>query len=813
MKKAIFLKFVSIAVSITILFAMSSIFSFEENFCDTCVLQSDMKTFGSDATIKNVTAADTMNNGDSSGVFFDSAEKILNLSKFDPRDELTPVKDQGTSNLCWAYSAINASEASILKNKIGTKNSLSLNPQALAYRKYVRNADLLGNNAAYIGKGANEWFSSAGQTEQTSAVLSMWQGPVGGNRYDADVFENSLYRLESANLILSEATGDERITEIKRAIAEYGAVTASCYYDGGTKQYYNDNAVSNGISHAITLIGWDDDIDKNLFEPGKKVNRNGGWLVKNSYNDNGYFWLTYESKIASSTAWTFTYAPKEAYDYNYYYDNSETDFGLSKIKQVANVFEAKNGTVDKSEYIEAVNLGFTGNDVCVKVKVYTNLSGCDESSVESGTLAAEETRIFKYGGYNTVKLNTPVKIAPGSYFSIVTEVSDKKGDASVKTVLSESKKPSFQKTSYGYDYIAYGGRVARVKAYTVLRDAGAGCVIHNYGNLISEVYPTCSETGIAAHYRCSACCKYFDENKNEVDYESLKIAINPNAHDFSVWITEKPANCSEPGIKGHKDCARCNKHFDNNGNVIADLTIAVNGMHDWGDAVYTWISDDECKAERVCLLDLGHIESETVTANARVIIPAACNAKGVTEYTTNAFANSAFTVQSRKAEINYAPHTFGEWIPEVPATADDFGIKAHKDCIVCMKHFDEDGNEINDLKITKIAVYKVTVNGGNGSGYYKKGKQITVTADVPEGKEFCGWRDKNGDIVASDKAYTFIVDGEVELTTVYCDKSGESAPGEQGCNAVASSDSIKSTLICVFVVLLLVFKRRFLKQS
>lgn len=330
--------------------------------------------------------------------FYDSAERIINLSRFDPRDELTPVKDQGDTNLCWAYSAINASEASILKNKIGNKDSLRLNPKALAYRKYVRKADPLGNTANYY-KNADDWTARAGHIEQTTALLSMWQGPIGGDKPAADVWENSLYRFESANLISSGKDGEARIMEIKRAIAEYGAVTASCYYDGGTKQYYNDAGVKNGVSHAITLVGWDDDIDKSLFTPGQ-VTRNGGWLVKNSYSDNGYFWLTYESKIATTTAWTFTYAPKDSYDYNYYYDNNEDSFGLLKLKQFANVYEAKKGTDEKEEYVEAVNVGFVGNDVNVKIKVYTNFSGWGQTSVEKGTLAAEKAQTFKHTDIN-----------------------------------------------------------------------------------------------------------------------------------------------------------------------------------------------------------------------------------------------------------------------------------------------------------------------------------------------------------------------------------------------------------------------------
>lgn len=598
--------------------------------------------------------------------FYDSAEQIINLSRFDPRDELTPVKDQGDTNLCWAYSAINASEASILKNKIGNKDSLRLNPKALAYRKYVRKADPLGNTANYY-KNADDWTARPGHIEQTTALLSMWQGPIGGDKPAADVWENSLYRFESANLISSGKDGEARISEIKRAIAEYGAVTASCYYDGGTKQYYNDAGVKNGVSHAITLVGWDDDIDKSLFTPGQ-VTRNGGWLVKNSYSDNGYFWLTYESKIATTTAWTFTYAPKDSYDYNYYYDNNEDSFGLLKLKQFANVYEAKKGTDGKEEYVEAVNVGFAGNDVNVKIKVYTNLSGWGQTSVEKGTLAAEKAQTFKYGGYNTIKLDNPVKVSVGTYFSIVVEVSNPDGNAYVSVVQSDAKKPSFRKTSDGYDYISNGGCIARIKAYTKLKDAAPEHT-HNYGEPIPRVAPTCSSAGFAAHYRCAECNEYFDENKKPATYDSLIIAKDPYAHNF------------------------------------------------------------------------------------------------------------------------------GAWVEEIAPTVNSVGTKAHKDCLLCNKHFDSADNEIYDLEIAKINAYLITVNGGVGGGLFEEGRQITVTANAPkDGERFSHWEDENGNTAGTDINYTFTVTKETVLTAIYeKSPSGGDSENNSGDNNGNGSDGTTSS--------------------
>ena len=69
--------------------------------------------------------------------------------------------------------------------------------------------------------------------------------------------------------------------------------------------------------------------------------------------------------------------------------------------------------------------------------------------------------------------------------------------------------------------------------------------------------------------------------------------------------------------------------------------------------------------------------------------------------------------------------------------------------------------------------YTITVNGGTGGGTYKKGDEVTVTAEDKEGKEFVGWQDASGNIVSTKKEYTFEVKDGMVLTAVYQDK----APG------------------------------------
>lgn len=467
---------------------------------------------------------------------------------------------------------------------------------------------------------------------------------------------------------------------------------------------------------------------------------------------------------------------------------------------------------------------------------------------------------------------------------------------------------------------------------------------HEYGDLVPKQEPTCTQTGMQAHYKCSVCNKYFDESKTEKTVAELTISINPNAHDFGAWIEEVPATCVVTGTKGHKDCNRCNKYYDESGNEITDLTIPTNDNHDWNDWVsngdgthtrtckrdnghkengtcsggtatctkkavcdfcrttyggfalhnttqyggkdssghwdkcsncdnklnfeahtpdrekadetnpvkctkcgfvitpaghynhtadsewhnsadgkyhyhkcthsgcseildkanhsggtatcenkavcsvcgleygdklghdygevkYTW-TDNVCKAERVCKHDSTHIESETVTATGTTITAATCKEKGKMKYTAT-FTNKAFAAQVKEVDIDFAEHTYGELIPEVPATADKTGTKKHFECSVCGKLFDENKNEVTvaDLVIPKIVTHNVVINGE--SNFYKEGESVTVTAEDKEGKEFVGWQDASGNIVSTQKEYTFVVKDGMVLTAVYQDK----APG------------------------------------
>lgn len=437
-------------------------------------------------------------------------------------------------------------------------------------------------------------------------------------------------------------------------------------------------------------------------------------------------------------------------------DYEETGFGTGNCYvpvyengQITGVtISPENTSVPKGgqRQFTATVIGYGDFDKSVTWNVYYNSSddtkisqdgvltvGIDETSTTIGVEAKSK------GGYLR---EIPVTII--NHTHTTTLVPEKP-----KTCTTDGNKEHYKCNVCG-DLFEDAGAVKSLTEEKVKIPAG-----HEYGDLVPKQEPTCKQTGMQAHYKCSVCNKYFDESKTEKTEAELTIPVNPNAHDFGAWIEEVPATCKDTGVKAHEDCNRCNRHFDESGNEITDLTIPKNDNHDWN----AWVSNGDGTHTRTCKRDSDHKETGTCSGGK-----ATCTSKAVCEVCRTTYGDTA-------------PHTYGDLIPEVPATTEDFGVKEHKDCKVCGRHFDKDGNEITDLRIAKIGTHNVVINGD--SNFYAHGESVTVTAEEKEGKVFQGWQDETGKIVSTEKSYTFTVNGETTLTAVYEDKSsggGEITP-------------------------------------
>ena len=500
-----------------------------------------------------------------------SLEEIVSLPEYDGRDYgiITPVKDQGSTNLCWAYSSIAASEASIVRSGLKPLDEVNLNPTAAAYRVNNRGNDPLGNTSGNYVSG--DFTTFTGNPSKIATIFSGWWGPVSGANATVDPFENSEFRLENA-VHIPENKNDPalRIAEIKKAIAKYGAVTFQ-YNNRNNIYYYNPKNEKSGSSypHACAIVGWNDNIPAENFAPDGAT-MNGGWLIKNSYSSlpSGYpyFYISYDN--TSSSMYAFSYVERKAYDRNYYYDGDIDDFPLRNDKHVANVYRAGREVSGKTEKITAVNVGVEGNGYTLEAEIYTGLSSPFESEnapVAGGKSVAKKTMSFDYGGYVTMRLDEPVSLSAGEWFSVVVRVVE--GNAKIRLGVKNSKTLSYA-GSYG-NYVKFENYVGRIKAFTTFYETETHA--HSLKK-IEKRDATCVADGNIEYYVCESCGKLFSDGEGvkEIDYSETVI---PKGHSFGEWIDEIPPDSERDGVKGHRDCLICGKHFDRENNEITDLTI------------------------------------------------------------------------------------------------------------------------------------------------------------------------------------------------------------------------------------------------
>ena len=116
----------------------------------TCAISISLFFMSSTAADATQTAEDLRNS---------DISKLVKQSKFDSRDYgiVTPVRDQGDTSLCWAYSTASASETSILRSGIDKsvdKSSLSLSPQQIGYARHNRGSDPINNTTGEITRSS-----------------------------------------------------------------------------------------------------------------------------------------------------------------------------------------------------------------------------------------------------------------------------------------------------------------------------------------------------------------------------------------------------------------------------------------------------------------------------------------------------------------------------------------------------------------------------------------------------------------------------------------------------------------------------------
>ena len=148
---------------------------------------------------------------------------------------------------------------------------------------------------------------------------------------------------------------------------------------------------------------------------------------------------------------------------------------------------------------------------------------------------------------------------------------------------------------------------------------------HEFGDWILTKAPNCTETGIQTRY-CS-----HDNTHTETR------TVSALTHDYIAVVTDP--TCTEQGYTTHT-CSRCSDSY------IDGYVGALN--HNYGSPSYTWSADNKtCTAERICLRDGNHKESETVETTCEIVQNKSCETDELTTYTAT-FKNPVFSKQTKE---------------------------------------------------------------------------------------------------------------------------------------------------------------------
>ncbi|MCD7878227.1 MAG: lectin like domain-containing protein [Cloacibacillus porcorum] len=359
-------------------------------------------------------------------------------ASYDLRTSMPPVRNQNPFGNCWTYSAMAATESNLIGKSLVSSSDIDLSEWYLTYFVYNDESPL---KPGFTNSSGNAYYDGGGDDWQAVAMLSRGTGSVSGLKvktpvrpedvYVPNVMERELKLKNALYLGNLSANREEvqiaakRIQLVKKTIMAYGAVSVGIYWDNDAVNnekfaYYSGN-YHYQTNHAVTIVGWDDDYSKDNFKEDNRPEKNGAWLVRNSWGDEwgdeGYFYVSYEEgTLCDGVAYDIVSAPNDEKIYQYDPLGLVNFFGQEGKNEVyfANIF-----TAGAYETINSVAFYTTAPDQPCEIKIYT---GCDGSPV-SGKLAKTAAVTLKAPGYNTVELDAPVKVVKGEKFSVVVKTS------------------------------------------------------------------------------------------------------------------------------------------------------------------------------------------------------------------------------------------------------------------------------------------------------------------------------------------------------------------------------------------------------
>lgn len=222
-----------------------------------------------------------------------------------------PVRDQGDSQMCWAYSACDAAGGTYnVKRGLYDDACLILAPMFLKWFQRMGAGD---NLVAFQGLSYLGYNGESGCCREVDFPVSGFHNFLGASpdipQYLLDRAKNAeRFRFRRFGRIFPVKYADTTL-QIKHAILKYGGVKAAALVTAAFAAYtsgvFEDTFVTpdqeiyyrSDSGHAIALVGWDD----NPPEGG-----DGCWILRNSWGESwgegGYMRIRYHSAHVNCAA-------------------------------------------------------------------------------------------------------------------------------------------------------------------------------------------------------------------------------------------------------------------------------------------------------------------------------------------------------------------------------------------------------------------------------------------------------------------------------------------------------------------------------
>ena len=396
---------------------------------------------------------------DKDAIPFVEFTKGVDISSFPSSKTLTkPNYRSQTTGACWAYSAMNALESTLL-NKYSTTYNLSNsnNIVNVSHERFYLAKAFSGSNAneygfMTLGKGGYALHSILYLTGGYGPIALNSNSPFNGE-YTSDTLvsrnnvlnQKKIYDVTEIQVIGgvdpdSDSAVSNKINAIKTLINSGIGVTTnsrslrsgcSCFNTDTRASYcpdLNGSYGSNCNYHASLIVGWNDNYSKDNFAEGYKPNKNGAWIIRNTHGSSGEYYISYyDPYLLNNENMAITSIKSVGYDHIYQYNPSGCKsyqyagdyycYSLGNVpsKQVVSIFE-KNG--EGNQKLDSVGF-YVQSSSSKSVEVYFSSSSSNDipsDLFDSNNKICEKNNITNNGYYSCELSNS--KIISQQYFFI-----------------------------------------------------------------------------------------------------------------------------------------------------------------------------------------------------------------------------------------------------------------------------------------------------------------------------------------------------------------------------------------------------------